>query len=250
VEHAVRDALDVDVGSAVVAYRPAAGEERSVSADEVSSAALFNAVPWRTFRWYFGQRHYSGTYWSATQHDHVIYESRLELANLLLADFDPAVDGIVAQPFVLRVEVDRRLHRHIPDYLLDSDDGPVVVDVVRGERMTLPKVALLCGWTREIVESLGWSYLVVNEPPRIRLANVRFLAGYRREWLINQRIADEIRSCSGQFAGMSIADAQQSVGDYPQQLVRPAFMHLLWRHEYHAKLDEPLRPSTVLEVPR
>ena len=35
------------------------------------------------------------------------------------------------------------------------------------------------------VESLGWSYLVVNEPPPIRLANVRFLAGYRREWLVN-----------------------------------------------------------------
>jgi hypothetical protein len=65
-----------DLGSAVVAYRPAAGEERSVSAGKVSSVALLNAAPWRTFRWYFGQRHYSGTYWYATQHDHVIYESR------------------------------------------------------------------------------------------------------------------------------------------------------------------------------
>jgi acetyl esterase/lipase len=46
----VRDAVDVDLGSAVVAYRPAAGEERSVSAREVSSVALFNAAPWRTFR--------------------------------------------------------------------------------------------------------------------------------------------------------------------------------------------------------
>ena len=78
----------VDLSTAVIAYRPAAGEERSVPAEKVSPAALLLAAPWRTFRWYFGQRHYSGTYWSATQRDHVIYESRLELANLLLADFD------------------------------------------------------------------------------------------------------------------------------------------------------------------
>jgi hypothetical protein len=78
----VWDAVDVDLGSAVVAYRPAAGAERSAAVGEVSTAALFQSAPWRTFRWYFGQRHYAGTYWFATQRDHVIYESRLELANL------------------------------------------------------------------------------------------------------------------------------------------------------------------------
>ncbi|WP_376713471.1 hypothetical protein [Mycobacterium intracellulare] len=89
--------------------------------------------------------------------------------------------------------------------------------------------------------------LVVNEPPRILLANVRFLAGYRREWLINQPILAEIRCCPGHFVGMSIADAEQEVRGYPQQLVRPALMHLLWRHEYRADLGVPLRPSTVFE---
>jgi hypothetical protein len=240
----------VDLSTAAIAYRPAAGEERSVAAEKVSPAVLFHAAPWRTFRWYFGQRHYSGTYWSATQRDHVIYESRLELANLLLADFDPAVGHVVAQPFLMRAEVDGQARKHIPDYLWDSDSGPVLVDVVRGERMIEPKVALLCGWTRRIVESLGWSYRVVNEPPQIRLANVRFLAGYRRDWLINQSILDEMRSCSGQLAGMSIADAEQAVRPHPRQLARPALMHLIWRHEYTVELDdEPLGPSTVLEVP-
>jgi hypothetical protein len=32
---------------------------------------------------------------------HVGYESRLEYANLLLADFDPRVDWILSQPFLL-----------------------------------------------------------------------------------------------------------------------------------------------------
>ncbi|HET9966639.1 MAG TPA: hypothetical protein VFQ68_00300, partial [Streptosporangiaceae bacterium] len=38
-----------------------------------------------------GQAHYSGWYWSATTGGHVVYESRLELARLLMADFDPQV---------------------------------------------------------------------------------------------------------------------------------------------------------------
>jgi hypothetical protein len=182
--------------------------------------------------------------------DHVIYESRLELANLLLADFDPAVYHIVAQPFMLSAEVDRKVRRHILDYLWDTDDGPVVVDVVRAERAVQPSIVHLCAWTRVIVESLGWSYQVLSEPSSIRLTNVRYLAGYRREWLINHDVLGEMRSCSGRFAGMPIADAERTITKFAQPLVRPALMHLLWCHEYGVDMDEPLRPSTVLEVPR
>ena len=62
----------------------------------VDSAVLSNTVPWRTFRSYKGQRHYSGMYWSATMRDHVVYESRLELSRLIFADFDQAVRRILA----------------------------------------------------------------------------------------------------------------------------------------------------------
>jgi hypothetical protein len=55
-----------------------------LTAGEVTAAA-----PWRTARSARGQAHYPGYYWSATSGGHVIYESRLELARLLLADFDP-----------------------------------------------------------------------------------------------------------------------------------------------------------------
>jgi hypothetical protein len=56
---------------------------------------------------------------------HVIYESRLELGRLLFADFAPDVRHIVAQPFLLKADVDGKVRRHIPDYLLLTDDGPV-----------------------------------------------------------------------------------------------------------------------------
>src|SRR6266536_836520 len=116
-------------GSAVVSVRRA---DQVVEDHPWSGAGvdlLAAAVPWRTFRWHDGQRHFSGTYWCSTQRDHVIYESRLELAVLLLADFDPSVTGVFAQPFLLRAEAVGVARKHIPDYLLLTGTGPVVVDV-------------------------------------------------------------------------------------------------------------------------
>ena len=138
-----------------------------MSASDVSSAALFPCESRRTFRWYFGQRHYSGTYWSTTERDHVIYESRLELANLILADFDATVHHIVAQPFRLSADVDGQKRSHILDYLWDhyrrTDRGGRRTSQ---EIMTNSRIVRLCAWTKDIVESLGWSYSVLNEPIR------------------------------------------------------------------------------------
>jgi hypothetical protein len=110
------DDVRVDVSSAAVAYRPAA-EQRYVPASDVSPTTLFGAAAWRTFRWYFGQRHYSGTYSAATERKHVIYESRPEVSNPILADFHPTVHHIVAQRIPLSASVDGHERRHIPDYL-------------------------------------------------------------------------------------------------------------------------------------
>jgi hypothetical protein len=237
----------VDVDSAVIAYRPAVGEQRSIAAKDAGPPTLYAAVPWRTFRWYFGQRHYSGTYWSATQRDHVIYESRLELAALLLADFDRAVRGIAAQPFQLTAEVDGKARRHVLDYMLDTVDGPVVVDVVRRERLSQPKIQFLSSWTRQILESVGWSYEIVSEPDVVRLANIRFLAGYRRDWLMNCPILDELRACSADLVGSSIGDAERRIVNRPLPLVRSVMLHMLWTQEFTADLNSPLGCSTVLE---
>jgi hypothetical protein len=48
------------------------------------------------FRSRRGQAHLSGEYFAATTGGRVIYESRLELARLLLADFDRDVVGMSA----------------------------------------------------------------------------------------------------------------------------------------------------------
>ena len=67
---------------ATVSFRAESGVTEDEPWSLVDSAALASTVPWRTFRWYKGQKHYSGTYWSATMRGHVICESRLELTLL------------------------------------------------------------------------------------------------------------------------------------------------------------------------
>jgi hypothetical protein len=102
----------------------------------------------------------------------VVYESRLEPGRLLFADLAPNVRHVVAQPFLLAAEVEGKLRRHIPDYLLLMDDGPVVVDVKPRHRLERPKVAFTFAWSRTAVESRGWRYEVWSEPDPHELENV------------------------------------------------------------------------------
>ncbi|TBO61553.1 TnsA-like heteromeric transposase endonuclease subunit [Streptomyces kasugaensis] len=212
--------------------------------DAVSADFLQSAVPWRTFRWYKGQRHYSGTYWSATMRDHVIYESRLELTRLLFADFDPAVRYIGAQPFLLKAELEGRACKHIPDYLLVTEQGPVVVDVKPFHRLSKPEVVFTFGWTRRVVEARGWQYEVWSEPPEVELENIRFLAGYRRDWMFSLELLDEIQGAG--VDGVALGQAARSLPGRPESQVRSAIHHLIWLHRLVVPLDRPLSSSQIL----
>jgi len=82
-------------------YRCADGEFADTTLERVVVDDVVAGLPVREFRWYRGRRHYSGWYWSSTMGRLVAYESRLELARVMLADQDRDVVGIAAQPFWL-----------------------------------------------------------------------------------------------------------------------------------------------------
>jgi len=89
----------------------------------------------------------------------VVYDSRLELAPDMLADFAPAVRGIAAQPFLLTRGDGTRVRRHVPDLLLVSADGGVtVVDVKAPSRMAHPGVREQFAWTRRVCGEPGWAF--------------------------------------------------------------------------------------------
>lgn len=207
------------------------------------------AVPRRTFTWYPGQRNYPGIYWAVTEWDQVIYESRLELAALLFCDFDRVVRRIKAQPFRMGVSIDGRVNRHVPDFLLDTPDATVVIDVVREKRLAEPKIQRLCKWTRLVTQSLSWQYRIVSEPPPMRLVNIRHLAGYRREDVVDRETLGGIREAAADLVGMRFDDAEWLLAQtYPKPLVRSALLHALWCQDFRIDLDQQLCSSTVLEV--
>lgn len=89
----------VDLASVMVKVRSRLdGLEWSGPWKDVTTQRLRAAAPWRTVRWFKGQKHYSCTYWAATCAGHVTNESRLELGRLLLADFEKSVSWVVSQP--------------------------------------------------------------------------------------------------------------------------------------------------------
>ena len=70
----------------------------TVSLADADATVLAAARPWREFRWRGGQKHYSGSYWSATRGD---MSSTVASASCqaVIFDFDRSVHRIGAQPF-------------------------------------------------------------------------------------------------------------------------------------------------------
>ncbi|HEX3389627.1 MAG TPA: TnsA-like heteromeric transposase endonuclease subunit [Streptosporangiaceae bacterium] len=129
------------------------GSEASLPLRLVQARQVIAAVPWRKTRSARGQAHYPGYFWSATMGGHVIYESRLELARLLLADFNRDVTAIAAQPFLLQARVAGTARRHVPDFLLAHTDSSVrVVNVKPTGKLAEPRIAEALAWpgSREV----------------------------------------------------------------------------------------------------
>lgn len=135
---------------------------------------IIRGLPVRKVRSHPHQRHYSGMFWSATNRDHVVYESRLELDRLWLADYAPDVVRIAAQPMWLCGRDGKDLRRHVPDLLLEhADGGFTVVDVKPATLARRDEVAQVFAWTERVCASRGWSYEVWMGADPVVLANLR-----------------------------------------------------------------------------
>jgi hypothetical protein len=103
----------------------------------------------------------------------VVYESRLELSRIMLADFDPSVVAVAAQPFRLSGLDGDRVRHHVPDLLLvDRSGGVTVVDVKAPHRRDDARVRAVMAWTRAVVALRGWSLEEWYGAPRQVLSNV------------------------------------------------------------------------------
>ncbi len=222
------------------------GDVRTLKLSEATFDDLAGATPWRDFRWHKGQVHYPGKYWSSTMGSHVGYESRLELAALMLADFDPRVRWISSQPFEMEAEVDGVRRRHVPDYLIERHDHSLCVVDVKPRRFLLhPEVAQALAWPAERFAERGWQYRISSEPEAIQFTNIRFLAGYRRAAQFADfdlgAVLQEVRgsvTLGGAFRAATVV-----VGD--ASIARAVVLHLLWSRRLACELNAaPLNVDT------
>ncbi|WP_022889093.1 TnsA-like heteromeric transposase endonuclease subunit [Agromyces italicus] len=233
---------------ATIQIRKSADHVESVPIADARLRLFESAVPWREFRWYKGQRHFSGSYWSATMDAPVGYESRLEYANLLLLDFDPRVRRLLSQPFLLEGDDRGTTRRHIPDFLIaHADDSVCVADVKPAEKLSLPKVRDSLGWSRRVIEAHGWEYRVLSEPDPTLFTNVQFLAGYRRAFqFVDTEVAAAIEALrTPQTFGEAAAFVQSIVGDHRRALA--LVLHLIWTRFLSTDLTLPLGRTSVLK---
>jgi hypothetical protein len=164
-----------------ISVRAADGNsEDGLDWSKVSAELLKSASPWRTFRQYKGA---APLLRLVLIRDHVIYDSRLEPARLLHADFDPAAQSISGAAFSAQGSGRGQPRRHVPDFLLVTDDGPIVADVKPRRYLSKEKIASTLAWYRAASENRGCRYEFWSEPPKALMANLRLLAGGRRKRL-------------------------------------------------------------------
>jgi hypothetical protein len=228
---------------AAISIRLLDGGQVDIPLRQAGAELLADAIPWRNPRWYNGQPHYPGHYWSTTEHDYVTYESLLEKSRLIKADFDPTVLHIVAQPFLLRATIDGVVRRHVPDYLLFRGTDLTVSDVKPAERLQDPRVAVALGWARDVIEDAGWQFEVFCEPHETEMANIRFFAGYRHTERISPVTLAEMRARN--LDGVTFGEAVAWSDSFPAR-ARAALLHMLWRQELEIDLSRPLAADTTL----
>ncbi|MFJ6141770.1 TnsA-like heteromeric transposase endonuclease subunit [Kitasatospora sp. NPDC092286] len=219
---------------------------REIPLRQLKSTDFTWSVPWRTFRSVKGQTHHSGRYASATTGGLVVYESRLELARLLLADMDPAVSAIYAQPCLVTARVGDRARRHVPDFLLVMKSGVVrMVNVKPADRLADPVIADALAWPGELFRQHGWEYEIWSGADRVVLENVRFLAAYRRPGVVPE--ADVERAWEVVQDGDALAVAERRLASgRPGHEVRPPILALVWQGRLTTDLSRSLSGDWVL----
>ena len=231
-----------------VRFRGSDGRFVDVALDLLPVDEVLVGLPVREFRWYRGRRHYSGWYWAATTGGHVVYESRLELARMLLADRDPDVVAMVAQPVWLAGMDDGRVRRHVPDLLLAHRGGGLTfVDVKAASRLADERVVAQFAWMRRVCDRFGFGFEVWSGIDPIVLENVRFLAGYRASVLIREELLEAVLAAAREPVPLGQVERAVVQGSDRAQ-ARPVVLHALWRGLLEADLTRPLDASTLVSL--
>lgn len=234
--------------TAKVLHCSATGEEEVADWEGALADRIVEGLPVRVPPSYRGQRNRPGLFWAATDRRMHVYESLLELERLWVADFDPSVVALAAQPFQVTGEDRGVTRRHVPDLLLvTADRRAVVVDVKPAGLVEDPRVREQFAWTRRLCREKGWGYEVFSGASPVVVRNIRFLASGRRPELLPAGLVDEART---------VAPGKATVGAFlrcrpdrrSSQEWAVALAALLWAHELEVDMGRRVDDAAPLQM--
>lgn len=171
-----------------------------------------------------GQPSYPGWWWSPTTGGHVQFESWLQRHHLMEFDRRPDVTGISGQPFALTWTEELKHRRHVPDLFVRYANGSAtVVDCRRVDRADEDS-RRGSSITAVVCSVLGWTYELAGTPTPVRAANLRWLAGYRRRYVRNDRVADALLGLAD--SPVALFGVAEQVGDPVAVQVRRTQRHV------------------------
>ncbi|WP_431230796.1 TnsA-like heteromeric transposase endonuclease subunit [Paenarthrobacter nicotinovorans] len=205
-------------------------------------------APVRATTAYKGQRNFSGEWWCSTNGRMVAYESWLERDHLMCMDRAPKITGITSQPFKIDFKLRAGPRWHVPDFFARLKDGSALVVDVRPENRIKDRDREVFDATDSLCRGLGWRYKRVGGLPRVYLANLRWLSGYRHPRCLVQDISVAIiGSLSGTPGSRALGHVAAAVGD--PVATYPTLYHLLWSGIISADLRRaPLGPDSILWI--
>jgi len=155
------------------------------------------------------------------------------------------VRWIASQPFWVSGRDGERVRRHVPDFLLDTTAGLVVVDVKPADLLAEPEVAEALTWCRSLCANKGWGYEVWSGDDPVRLRNVRFLGAARRARTVDAEAFVKVAEVAR--PGMTLAQLETAVA-LDSHVARAAVLALLWSGRCVVDLSRPLSPASMLQA--
>ncbi|MBV8294271.1 MAG: TnsA-like heteromeric transposase endonuclease subunit [Mycobacterium sp.] len=227
----------VGVDASAVWYRPAVKVEPvRISVREAGSVDFESVAPFRRLRPRRGQRNFVGDWWLATTKRHVTFESWCERDHLIAFDFDPGIVEIAGQPLQFEFSIDVGCPRlHIPDCFLRMADGSAAVVDIKPDELITARDRVNFAGTAALCEAAGWGYRRLGELPTVLSANLRWLAGYRRERVNDSSVAARAKQVVERCPGISLHGLASEVGE--PTLVLPKIFHMLWQQQLIAELS-------------
>ena len=121
----------------------------------------------------------------------------------------------------------------------------MIVNVKPAEQLNVVKVVDALAWAGGVFRQRGWEHEVWSGADAQLLANVRFLAGYRRADPI---ASVDIAAIWSPGTVLTIAAAEAALRDVGVVDPRPVVLGLLWSGRLRADLRRPLTSDSNLEV--